>query len=45
MPDAHVKEARFSFFKGGEDVVTPKGGDDFDWERVRYVFARTCMTH
>lgn len=33
MPDPHVKEARFSFFKGGEDVVAPKGGDDFDWEK------------
>lgn len=33
MPDAHVKQSRFSFFKGGEDVVAPKGGDDFDWEK------------
>lgn len=34
MPDTHAKEARFSFFKGGEDVVAPKGGDDFDWEKA-----------
>lgn len=33
MPDAEVTEARFSFFKGGEDVIAPKGGDDFEWEK------------
>lgn len=33
MADAQAQRARFSFFKGGEDVVAPKGGEDFDWEK------------
>lgn len=33
MSDSHENGARFSFFKGGEDVVAPKDGDDFDWEK------------
>ncbi len=28
------KEEEFSFFKGGEDVVAPKAGEDFDWEKA-----------
>jgi len=28
-----VAGKRFSFFKGGEDIVAPKGGEAFDWER------------
>lgn len=34
MPDADTVGLRFSFFKGGEDVIAPKGGDDFDWEKA-----------
>lgn len=33
MPEAEASKARFSFFKGGDDVVAPKGGEDFDWEK------------
>lgn len=33
MPGAHEKEAQFAFFKGGDDVVAPKKGEDFDWEK------------
>lgn len=33
MPEAQASKARFSFFKGGDDVVAPKGGEDFDWEK------------
>lgn len=34
MPDAEAKDARFSFFKGSNDVVAPKDSDDFDWEKA-----------
>ncbi|WP_295638322.1 SIR2 family protein [uncultured Methylibium sp.] len=33
MQDAEATKVRFSFFKGGEDAVAPKGGEDFDWEK------------
>ena len=33
MPDAQASKAQFSFIKGGEDAVAPKGGEDFDWEK------------
>lgn len=33
MPEAQSTKARFSFFKGGDDAVAPKGGEDFDWEK------------
>ena len=26
-------EVRFSFFKGADDVVAPRGGEEFDWEK------------
>lgn len=39
MSEVEVKAPRFSFFKGGDDVVAPKVGEDFDWakgaQRVR----------
>jgi hypothetical protein len=34
MPVAQGKEEEFSFFKGGDDVVVPKAGEDFDWEKA-----------
>lgn len=33
MPDSEITKPRFSFVKGGDDVVAPKDGEDFDWER------------
>ncbi len=33
MSDDQAAKAPFSFFKGGDDVVAPKGGEDFDWEK------------
>lgn len=33
MPDSEITKPKFSFVKGGEDVVAPKGGEDFDWEK------------
>lgn len=33
MPEAPPTKARFSFLKGGDDVVAPKDGEDFDWEK------------
>ena len=33
MPEVKTTNAQFSFFKGGEDVVAPKSGEDFDWEK------------
>lgn len=33
MPDSEITKPRFSFVKGGEDVVAPKDGEDFDWEK------------
>lgn len=33
MPDSDSTKPRFSFVKGGEDVVAPKAGEDFDWEK------------
>ncbi len=33
MPEAHHNKAWFSFFKGGDDIVAPKEGEDFDWEK------------
>lgn len=33
MPDSEITKPRFSFVKGGDDVVAPKNGEDFDWER------------
>lgn len=34
MPDAHTKDASFSFFKGTDDVVAPKEGEVFDWDKA-----------
>ena len=31
MPEEHKEDARFSFFKGGDDVVAPREGDNFEW--------------
>lgn len=33
MANSDVNKPRFSFVKGGEDVVASKDGDDFDWEK------------
>lgn len=33
MPEAPSTKAWFSFLKGGDDVVAPKDGEDFDWEK------------
>lgn len=33
MPDSEISKPKFSFVKGGEDVVAPKSGEDFDWEK------------
>lgn len=33
MPDAEITKPQFSFVKGNDDVVAPKGGEDFDWEK------------
>ena len=33
MPEAPQNKAWFSFFKGGDDIVAPKEGEDFDWEK------------
>jgi hypothetical protein len=34
MKDASKDEASFSFFKGADDVVAPKDGIDFDWDKA-----------
>lgn len=34
MKDAGKDEASFSFFKGADDVVAPKDGIDFDWDKA-----------
>ena len=34
MNEAEEKEARFSFYKGSDNVVAPKDGSAFDWERA-----------
>lgn len=34
MPDPSTPKAVFSFVKGGDDVVAPKDGEAFDWERA-----------
>lgn len=33
MPEVQLTKARFSFLKGSDDVVAPKDGEDFDWEK------------
>lgn len=33
MSDEQPTQARFSFFKGGDDVVAPRSGEDFDWDK------------
>lgn len=33
MPGSEISKPRFSFIKGADDVVAPKGGEDFDWEK------------
>ena len=33
MKDSKNTKPTFSFFKGGDDVVTSKNGEDFDWEK------------
>src|SRR5574337_613050 len=33
MPEARESKPQFSFFKGGDDVVAPRNGEDFDWEK------------
>jgi hypothetical protein len=33
MPEAQAEKVRFSFFKGGDDAVASKNGEDFDWEK------------
>lgn len=33
MSDACNAKEQFSFFKGGDDVVAPRSGEDFDWEK------------
>lgn len=34
MTEANGSEARFSFLKGGDDVVAPKDGNAFDWDKA-----------
>lgn len=33
MPDPEIAKPKFSFVKGGDDVVAPRDGEDFDWEK------------
>jgi hypothetical protein len=33
MTKEQTTKPRFSFFKGGDDVVAPKDGEDFDWDK------------
>lgn len=33
MPDSETTKPKFSFVKGGDDVVAPKDGEDFEWEK------------
>lgn len=33
MPDAPKISPKFSFFKGGDDLVAPKDGEEFNWEK------------
>ena len=33
MPDSEIAKPTFSFVKGGDDVVAPKDGEDFNWEK------------
>lgn len=33
MAESQASGEQFSFFKGGDDVVAPRGGEDFDWEK------------
>lgn len=34
MKDTEEKEARFSFYKGADNVVAPKDGSAFDWDKA-----------
>jgi hypothetical protein len=34
MTEARTTKSWFSFLKGGDDVVAPKDGDDFNWEKA-----------
>lgn len=34
MPDNNPPAQVFSFLKGGDDAVAPKGGVEFDWDKA-----------